>query len=186
MRLLGLLWFCFGNDAGLPRVNARSLGLCLVIFTSGLFSIGVEQAVARDGDQLAGLWTYRSFHNNPSLVTGNEQTALSLFFAEATFSFVIGKNNDVSGALDWDGGGLDIRGTVRPTTDGSPLAVELVGTGRAGTQTENWEYDYLGFLAPNWSSGVNQIPALVGTVLRAKPHGGAPAGYVASFIAVKH
>ena len=31
----------------------------------------------------------------------------------------------------------------------------------------------------------NQVPALVGSVIRAKPHDGAPAGFVASFIAVK-
>jgi hypothetical protein len=35
------------------------------------------------------------------------------------------------------------------------------------------------------SNGVNQVPALVGSVIRAEPHGSAPAGYVASFIAVK-
>jgi hypothetical protein len=29
------------------------------------------------------------------------------------------------------------------------------------------------------------VPALVGTVIRAKPHGTSPAGYVASFVAVK-
>ena len=34
----------------------------------------------------------------------------------------------------------------------------------------------------NWG---HQVPALVGSVIRAKPHGSAPAGYVASFIAVK-
>ena len=38
---------------------------------------------------------------------------------------------------------------------------------------------------PGGPNGVNQVLALVGTVIRAKPHGGAPAGYVASFIAVK-
>jgi len=32
---------------------------------------------------------------------------------------------------------------------------------------------------------VDQVPALVGTVIRAKPHNGEAAGYVASFIAVK-
>jgi hypothetical protein len=39
--------------------------------------------------------------------------------------------------------------------------------------------------APAASNGINQIPALVGNVIRAKPHNGAPAGYVATFIAVK-
>jgi hypothetical protein len=33
--------------------------------------------------------------------------------------------------------------------------------------------------------GVDQAPALIGTVMRAKAHDGGAAGYVASFIAVK-
>jgi len=36
---------------------------------------------------LLGKWTYRSFHNNPALVTSDPQKALGLFFAEAIFSF---------------------------------------------------------------------------------------------------
>jgi hypothetical protein len=63
--------------------------------------------------------------------------------------------------------------------------VEIVGAGRNGTGTAGWEYDYRGQLAYQWPNGVNQVPALVGTVIRAKPHGASPAGYVASFIAVK-
>jgi hypothetical protein len=47
-------------------------------------------------------------------------------------------------------------------------------------------YDYDGVLAYHWPDGVNQTPAIVGSVIRVKPHDGAPAGYVASFIAVKH
>ena len=50
---------------------------------------------------------------------------------------------------------------------------------------DGWEYDYHGHLAHQWPNGVNQVPALVGTVIRAKPHGAAPAGYVASFVAVR-
>jgi hypothetical protein len=88
------------------------------------------------------------------------------------------------GAIDWPGGGLDLQGIVRPDATGAPV-VEIVGTGRRGTGTEGWEYDYHGQLAYQWPNGVNQVPALVGSVIRAKPHDGAPAGYVASFIAVK-
>jgi hypothetical protein len=48
-----------------------------------------------------------------------------------------------------------------------------------------WEYDYHAQLAYQWPTGVNQVPALVGTVMRAKAHDGGAAGYVASFIAVR-
>jgi hypothetical protein len=30
----------------------------------------------------AGKWTYRSFRNDPAMVTGDADTALGLFFAE--------------------------------------------------------------------------------------------------------
>jgi hypothetical protein len=138
---------------------------------------------------LAGKWTYRSFHNDPAPVAEDPDTAaqkaLALIFAEAVFSFEIPTSTTLQGTIDWPGGGLDLRGTIRPDGAGALPTVEIVGMGRPGTGTADWEYDYRGQLAYQWPNGVNQVPALVGSVIRAKPHNGAPAGYVASFIAVK-
>jgi hypothetical protein len=136
-------------------------------------------------DILVGKWTYRSFHNRAAKVDGVADAALKLIFAEATFTFALSDSTTLEGAIDWDGGGLDISGTVAPATATSPLSVALIGSGRPNTDTAGWEYDYRGALAYEWPNGVNQIPALVGTLIRAKPHNGSPAGYVASFIAVK-
>jgi hypothetical protein len=133
---------------------------------------------------LAGKWTYRSFHNRPSLVDGDPQQALDLIFAEAVFTFEI-DGTSLRGGLDWQGGGLDLQGTIQPASGTAPLSVAIVGSGRPKTGTDGWEYDYRANLAYEWPNGVGQVPALVGTVIRAKPHGGGPAGYVASFIAVK-
>jgi len=69
-----------------------------------------------------------------------------------------------------------------PSTD---IAVVVIGNGCAGTQTDGWQYDYRASTTPKWPNGVSQMPTLVGTVIRAKPHNGAPAGVVASFIAIK-
>jgi hypothetical protein len=63
--------------------------------------------------------------------------------------------------------------------------LHMAGMGRAGTPTAGWEYDYHGWLAYQWPNGKDQVPAIVGSVVRAKPHGNAPAGYVASFVAVR-
>ena len=138
---------------------------------------------------LAGKWTYRSFHNDPAPVAEDPDTAaqkaLALIFAEAVFSFEIPTSTTLQGTIDWPGGGLDLRGTIRPDGAGALPTVEIVGTGRPGTGSAGWEYDYRGQLAYQWPNGVDQVPALVGSVIRAKPHNGAPAGYVASFIAVK-
>jgi hypothetical protein len=142
-----------------------------------------------DTSFLAGKWTYRSFHNDPAPIADDPKTAaekaLALIFAEAVFTFEIPTSTTLKGAIDWPGGGLDLQGTVGANTAGAAQTVEIVGIGRPGTSTADWEYDYRGQLAHEWPNGVNQALALVGTVIRAKPHGGAPAGYVASFIAVK-
>lgn len=135
--------------------------------------------------ELAGKWIYRSFHNNPAPVTGDAETALGLFFAEATFTLADGPGGKIAGGIDWPGGGLDFTGDATAATDASPLTFHIIGSGRPGTSTAGWEYDYHGHLAYQWPNGIKQVPALVGSVLRAKPHGAAAAGYVASFVAVR-
>jgi hypothetical protein len=150
-------------------------------------SVGAEtqaQSASANGSggSLAGKWTYRSFRNDPVLVGDDANKALALIFAEAVFAFEIPTATTLKGTIDWEGGGLDLQGTIQPT--GGPV-VEIVGTGRPGTSTAGWEYDYHAQLAYRWPTGVNQVPVLVGTVIRAKAHDGGPAGYVASFIAVK-
>jgi len=69
-----------------------------------------------NAQSLAGKWTYRSFHNDPVQVTDapDEITAaknlLKLLFAEAVFTFQIPDDTTLTGAIDWDGGGLDLQG----------------------------------------------------------------------------
>ncbi len=138
-----------------------------------------------DATSLAGKWTYRSFHNNPTPVAGDPAKALALIFAEAMFEFTAPSATSLVGILDWGSGGLDLSGTVVPATGGAPMTVSIVGNGRPGTQTAGWRYDYRAHDAYAWPNGVNQVQALVGSVIRVNPHGAAPAGYTASFIAVK-
>jgi hypothetical protein len=131
---------------------------------------------------LDGKWTYRSFYNDPAMVGDDKQKAYDLIFAEATFTFEI-SGNELKGIIDWGSGGLDLKGTV---STAGPLNVQIVGLGRPGTQTDGWRYDYNGNLAYEWPNAIDQVPALVGTVIRVNAHGqGAPAGVTASFIAVK-
>ncbi|MEY9699475.1 hypothetical protein ABIE71_002218 [Bradyrhizobium diazoefficiens] len=134
---------------------------------------------------LVGSWTYRSFHNDPTPVDGDPQKALGLFFAEAEFRFEAISKTTFKGVIDWGSGGLDLSGEIRPGSADTPVAFAIVGVGRPGSQTDGWEYDYNGCLAYEWPAGVKQVPALVGSLMRAKPHNGAPAGYSASFIAVR-
>jgi len=100
------------------------------------------------------------------------------------FTFQLPSPTTLTGAIDWDGGRLDLQGTVTAGDVGQP-AVMITGTGRPNTGTAEWEYDYHGRLAYRWPNDIKQVPALVGSVIRAKPHNGASAGVVASFIAIK-
>lgn len=136
--------------------------------------------------QLQGRWTYRSYRNDAALVAGNAEKALRNIFGEGVFTLAA-SNGKVTGTLDMGSGYvLDLSGTVVPVNGGEVrIAVMMVGTGRSGTPTAGWEYDYHSADAFTWPKGVDQIPAFVGSVLRAKPYDGSPAGYVASFIAIK-
>jgi hypothetical protein len=140
---------------------------------------------AGDGADVSGKWTYRSFINIPDLVGGDPQKALNLIFGEGVFSFAVSASK-LSGTLDLGSGFvLDLQGTVQAAGADAPLTFAIAGLGRANTPTAGWEYDYRAYVAYRWPNGVDQVPALVGSVIRAKPHDGAPAGFVASFIAVK-
>jgi hypothetical protein len=157
----------------------------------------------------AGQWTYRSYLNDPSVMVnadpdpaaqalspiyGSDNVAnavaalkaLNLIFGEGIITFDPPAGNTLTGNLDMGGGlVLDLKGTMQTTPSGD-IGIVVIGTGRAGTKTEGWEYDYKATTAPKWPNGVDQVPTLVGTVIRAKPHNGEPAGVVASFIAIKH
>jgi hypothetical protein len=156
---------------------------------------------------LAGKWTYRSYLNRADILVNSDPdpavqalvpifgqgvttaasslTALNLIFGEGVFTFDPPTGNSLTGNFDMGGGYvLDLKGTMQASASGD-ITVELFGTGRPGTKTDNWEYDYRAVTTPKWSNGVNQVPTLVGTVIRAKPHDGGAAGVVASFIAIK-
>ena len=156
---------------------------------------------------IAGKWTYRSYLNDASVLVNADPDpavqaltaiygdgvtnaaaalkALNLVFGEGVMAFDPPAGNSFAGTLDMGGGYvLDLKGTMQSSAAGI-IDITVTGSGRAGTKTDGWEYDYRASTTPKWPNGVNQVPTLVGTVIRAKPHNGAPAGVVASFIAIK-
>ena len=148
---------------------------------------GPSEAQSASTAPIAGQWTYRSYVNSADLVNNNASKALSLIFGEGTMTFTSPTPDSLKGTLDLGGGYvLDITGTVQPGQLPGRYGISAVGLGRVGTPTAGWEYDYRADLAYQWPNGVGQVPALVGSVLRAKAHDGGQAGYVASFIAVRH
>lgn len=135
--------------------------------------------------ELTGKWTYRSYHNDPTLVGDNAQTALAQIFGEGIFS-LMQEDGYISGTLDMGGGYvLDIAGLNEiGSSSAQPDYLRMIGKGRANTPTAGWQYDYQAYLAPMWPTGVAQVPAYIGSVLRAVPHNGKPAGVTASFMMI--
>jgi hypothetical protein len=130
---------------------------------------------------LVGVWTYRSFLNDPDLTTPYDQYLFGsgyLTVAEAPMGVFKG----VIGDTGWS---LELNGSINY---GNPYAVRFRGAGIVAG--EEWIYSYSGYVIPPWPNGVNQIPAMVGSIVRDIPHRGsapgttAPAGVTASWIAV--
>jgi len=137
----------------------------------------------------AGHWTYRSFRNASESVgdvTTDPSKLVSLLFAEAEWVIEDTPDNSLKGELRFGPDDvMDLSGTITPATAKAPARAHIHGKGRPGTSTEQFFYDYDGALTLKWPNGVDQIPAIVGSVIRVKPHDGGAAGYVASFISVK-
>jgi hypothetical protein len=127
-------------------------------------------------------WVYRSFHNLPTLVGDDPAKALALIFGEGRFAFIV-NGAAISGTFEMSADYvLDIAGDLRSDAAYATVLLSLTGKGRAETPTSGWQYDYQAFLSPDWPEALDQTPAFTGTVVRALPHNGEPAGVTASFI----
>lgn len=130
---------------------------------------------------LLGQWTYRSFNNNP-----DESAAFdSLEFGRGTIRVDASEMDEFKGLIFGPGWSLNLKGS---SNWGNPFEVRFQGTGTIGGAP--WVYDYVGYVVRPWPNGVNQQMAMVGSIVRTIPHpdgagGTAPAGVVASWIAVK-
>lgn len=132
-----------------------------------------------DTAPFGGRWSYRSFLNDPDLDTPFNGLAFGLGTLELTEP----EAGRLTGTLGGDGWSLQLTGH---TSYGAPFTARFQGTGTIGG--EPWVYDYAGYLVSAWPHGVDQVPAIVGSVVRTAAHsnGQAEAGYVASFIAVRN
>lgn len=130
----------------------------------------------------SGLWTYRSLINNPDLAADFN----SLEFGRGNLLIETTQSGELSGKIFGPGWELILNGSVQ---FGNPAMLWFQGSGVVGGS--QWIYDYLCYVVPHIPNGINQVPALVGSVTRAIPHpnsqgGTNPAGVVASFYAVQN
>jgi hypothetical protein len=131
---------------------------------------------------LVGTWTYRSFINDPDLATAFN----ALEFGRATIRIDEAPCGVFKGLIFGPGWSLELNGSINY---GDPFSVRFQGKGVV--DGEEWIYDYVGYVIRPWPNGVEQRPAMVGSIVRTIPHTGAspgtvnPAGVVASWIAVR-
>jgi len=130
-----------------------------------------------------GAWTYRSLINDPDI----NKEFNDLEFAAAEIVFEKSAFGTLKGKLSFGNDFLKLTGAA---SYGNPFAIRLQGVGATPGTIEDgkpWVYDYQGYLVPVWPNGVDQRPAIVGSVIRTATHSGgrAKAGFVASFIAVR-
>ena len=129
-----------------------------------------------------GSWAYRSLLNDPDISTDFDK----LEFGRGTIVIEDTAMETLAGTIGGPGWSLTLKGARQY---GTPMRARFEGRGIVGG--EEWIYDYDCYLVPPWPNGVQQRPALVGSVIRTIPHSGSkpgtvnPAGVVASFIAVR-
>ncbi len=128
-----------------------------------------------------GEWTYRSLLNDADLSTEFN----NLQFGKGTIVIEEAKPEVLTGTIGGPGWSLALTGS---RSYGNPMEVRFEGKGVVGG--EEWIYAYVGYLVPQWPNGVNQVPAMVGSIVRVIKHssnggrGESPAGVVASWYAV--
>jgi hypothetical protein len=167
----------------------KRITLMLVLLLGCGYFASAQRPAGKSQNPFAGDWTYRSFRNTPDPVgdvSKDPSKLVQMLFAEA--EWVIQDTNDGSfkGELRFGPQDvMDLTGTFTAESSTCPAQFHISGKGRPGTSTSQLFYDYQGYLVPKWPNGVDQRTAIVGSVIRVKPHDGSPAGYVASFIVVK-
>jgi hypothetical protein len=134
-----------------------------------------------------GSWTYRSLLNDSDVNTDFD----ALEFGRGTIVINDAPMQLLTGTIGGPGWSLALKGAREY---GNPMHARFQGTGIVNG--EQWVYDYDGYLVPAWPNGVQQVPAIIGSVIRTVPHSGGapkgggpppinPAGVVVSFYAVR-
>ena len=106
---------------------------------------------------LIGTWTYRSFLNDPVLATPFND----LEFGRGNIRIDPSPMNAFTGLIYGTGWQLTLKGS---TNYGNPFTVRFQGKGVVNG--EEWIYDYIGYLTLPWPNGIDQRPALVGSIAR--------------------
>ena len=129
---------------------------------------------------IVGTWTYRSLLNDQDMAAPFND----LEFGRAHIDIETAPMGVLKGRIYGPGWVLALSGSINY---GNPYALRFQGRGVVGG--EEWVYDYIGYFVPPWPNGIDQRPAMAGSIVRTVPHasgagGVAPAGVVCTWFAV--
>jgi hypothetical protein len=135
---------------------------------------------------ITGVWTYRSFINNPAPVT-TPADAMNLIFGEGELTIATASPEaGFHATLSFGGDAImDLVGKVIAHEGPHPLVATAKGRGRANSSIADYDYDYIFYAVPAWPAGVAQRQALVGTTIRAADHGTDKKGMTASTVTLR-
>ena len=128
--------------------------------------------------ELSGLWTYRSFLNDPRPLYPTAPPPGQLILQEALLKLETPTSTTLQGRIEWQIGPdvvkyagaregdvwtFDLRGWMGPGVGDEPSSFGIAGTAnpRPGITIWDQEYFYEGHLTRNWPNGINHVPALV-------------------------
>lgn len=129
---------------------------------------------------ISGHFVYRSLVNNTSV--GDDFSKLR--FGAGLMTFVQDKQGHITGNFEMTADlVMKLDGSVQGNENG--FVLRLTAKGIANTPTAGWIYDYLGYITPTWSHGINQLQTITGSVIRTVDHGASKAGVTATFYMVR-
>src|SRR5262249_41060624 len=113
-------------------------------------------------------------------IRSSRRGCLSVGYPHSTITLVGGQSpqrcsGKLRGRLDF---GPDFQLALKGwVTYGNPPTLRFQGVGDKNG-SKDWVYDYQAYYVLEWPDGIDQRPAIVGSVIRTKPHsdGRAPAG----------
>jgi len=141
--------------------------------------VGVgKPARSAEPTHLEGRWVLRTFINS----TDPEEGFARLRFAASVMEVCFTSECDFFGSLTAPTWQLNLSGTC----DGERFTMRAT---QGSVNTSDWQYDYVGWLAPRWPNASGQVPTFTGSCTRLSdyetPYGIARAARGYSFIGVK-
>src|SRR3954464_6829717 len=106
---------------------------------------------------LNGVWTYRSFFNNPEQIDDFNKLKFGqgemVFEAASDPGTLRGQLAFRSSPPKREDPRLTLVGSMQA---GTPFTVSFQGRGVKGTSADGWVYDYVGYFIPKWPNGTDQ------------------------------